>query len=84
MYAIEFSREAKKDLKGFPKKDIGFILKKIYSIRESPIRHIERLTGMSFWKLRIGEYRAVLFVETNKKIIYVVKIGHRKNIYERM
>ncbi len=82
MFNIEISQEAENDLKKLSKENITIILKKIYSIKENPLHFVERLTGLSFWKLRIGDYRAILQINTGSKIIFVVKIGHRKNIYK--
>lgn len=75
---------AKKELKAFPKSVIGQIIKKLYSISDKPLDSIERLKGYSLWKLRIGDYRAILYVDTGKQNIHVVKIGHRKNVYKRL
>ena len=33
-------------------------------------------------KLKIGDYRALYDIEHSKKIIYIHKIGHRKDIYK--
>jgi mRNA interferase RelE/StbE len=75
---------AKKDLKGLSKDIIQKILKKLYVIRDDPLRHIERLKGAHLWKLRIGDYRAILFVDTKCEVVHVLKVGHRKNIYKRL
>ncbi len=75
---------AKKELKAFPKPVIEQILKKLHSIRDKPLDSIERLKGYSLWKLRIGDYRAILYVDTGKQNIHVVKVGHRKNVYKRL
>lgn len=34
------------------------------------------------WSLRIGDYRAIYEIKNDKLIILVLKLGHRKNIYE--
>ncbi len=39
-----------------------------------------RKTLKNYWKLRVGDYR-VIFKITGKKIL-VLKIGHRKEVYE--
>jgi len=75
---------AKKDLKKLPKEAIATILKKIHSIRDNPLRYIERLKSSYLWKLRIGDYRAILFLNTKESKIHVLKIGHRKDIYKRL
>lgn len=74
---------AKKSLKKLPKNIVEIILKKLYSIREEPLRYIERLKDSRLWKLRIGDYRALLYLNTKDNTINVLKIGHRKEIYKR-
>ena len=74
---------AKKDLKKLPNQAVEAILKKIYSIRDNPLAHIERLKGSHLWKLRIGDYHSILYVDTKEDKLHVVKVGHRKNIYKR-
>lgn len=82
MYSIEFTEKALLFLKKLPKKESERIIKKIYELRENPFRAIKRLQGEKLWRARIGDYRAVLdIIITGQKII-VVRIGHRKNVYE--
>lgn len=75
---------AKKNLKKLPSKVVESILKKLYSIKEDPLHFIERLKDSHLWKLRIGDYRAILYLNTKKEEIHVLKIGHRKNIYKNI
>jgi mRNA interferase RelE/StbE len=75
---------AKKGLKKLSPDDISIILKKLYGIKDNPLRYIERLKSSHLWKLRIGEYRAIMIINTKDKIINVIKIGHRKNIYKKL
>ncbi len=82
MYLIEFTETAKKFLKRLNKKDAEIISNKIYSIRENPFRFLKRLQGEKLWRLRIGDYRAVVDVIISMNKIIVIRIGHRKNIYK--
>lgn len=82
MYSIEFTAIAEKFLKKIEKKDAKLILKKIYEIRENPFRFLKRLQGEKLWRLRITDYRAILDVVVSGSKIVVVRIGHRKNVYE--
>jgi len=34
------------------------------------------------WSLRFGDYRAIYQIKQSELIIFVLKLGHRKNIYE--
>lgn len=74
---------AKKDLRKLPHNAAGIILKKIYSIKDNPLSYIERLKGSDLWKLRVGDYRAIMLVNTGDKKINVLKIGHRRDVYKR-
>ena len=82
MFQIEFTETAKDFLKKLQKKDAEIILNKIYSIRENPYRFLKRLQGEKLWRLRIGDYRAVVDVIVSINKIMVIRIGHRKNIYD--
>ena len=75
---------AKRDFKKLPKKIISNILKKLNSIKDNPLRYIERLRSSHLWKLRIGDYRAILYLNTKEDTLHVLKIGHRKDIYKKI
>tara|TARA_Y100000310_G_scaffold293782_1_gene323637 strand:+ start:9520 stop:9771 length:252 start_codon:yes stop_codon:yes gene_type:complete len=74
---------AKKELKKLNKDILTTILRKIDSIKDDPLRHIERLKNSPLWKLRIGDYRAILILNTKNEEIHVLKIGHRKGVYKK-
>ena len=74
---------AKKGLKQISQEDIAVILRKIYSIKDNPLHYIERLKSSHLWKLRIGDYRAIMMINTREDVINVIKIGHRKNVYNK-
>ena len=82
MYSIQIEKNAEDFLKKLQKKDAEIILNKIYSIRDNPFRFLKRLQGAKLWRLRIGDYRAVVDVIISMNKIIVVRIGHRKNIYD--
>ncbi|MBI4439792.1 type II toxin-antitoxin system RelE/ParE family toxin [Candidatus Woesearchaeota archaeon] len=75
---------AKKELKKLDRQIIEVILKKFYSIQNNPLPNLIRLKNSPFWKLRIGDYRAIVVINTKDQIVNVIKIGHRKNIYKRL
>ncbi|MDA1196614.1 MAG: type II toxin-antitoxin system RelE/ParE family toxin [Nanoarchaeota archaeon] len=80
---IVIQPRAKKDLKKLSAEIIETILRKIMLIQDDTLRYIERLKGSPLWKLRIGDYRAILLVSTQEKVINVIKIGYRKNRYKQ-
>lgn len=83
MFSIIVLPKAKKQLLKLGKTNVEIILKKIYSIKENPLHYIERLKEIPSWKLRIGDYRVILSINTKEKKIFIEKIGHRKEIYKK-
>jgi mRNA interferase RelE/StbE len=83
MYELDFDIEAIEFLETLPKHLKERIFNKIISSKENPFHFFSRLEGRPGYKMRIGDYRAIadIFPELNK--IKVVKIGHRKNIYDK-
>ncbi|OIO40847.1 type II toxin-antitoxin system RelE/ParE family toxin [Candidatus Pacearchaeota archaeon CG10_big_fil_rev_8_21_14_0_10_31_9] len=82
MYSIQIEKNAEDFLKKLQRKDAEVILNKIYSIRENPFRYLKRLQGEKLWRLRVGDYRAIIDVIISLNKIIVIRIGHRKNIYD--
>lgn len=82
MYSIEFSNDSKKFIKKLDKREAEIILNKIYSLRENPFRSLKRLQGNKLWRLRIGNYLAIIDVIISGNKIVVVRIGKRCNVYE--
>ncbi len=81
MFEISVSDKAKEQLAKFSneiKNRIGAVLERI---RLNPYRSIKRKEGTPYFIMRAGEYRAILDIDNQKKIIYVLEVGHRKNIY---
>lgn len=71
-----------KDLKKIPKKDVKKILLKIESLVDDvrPEGSI-KLSGDEKYRIRQGNYRILYRIEDEKLIITVVKVGHRKDVY---
>ncbi len=82
MYSIQIEKNAEDFLKKLDKKNAELVLNKIYSIRDNPFRFLKRLQGTKLWRLRIADYRAILDVIVSANKIIVIRIGHRKNVYD--
>jgi len=82
MYSIEFSETAEKQFNKLEKNMQERALNVLERIKINPYHFIKRKEGTPYFIARIGEYRAVLSIDNIRKIIFVVEIGHRKNIYD--
>jgi len=81
-YKIFFKKSVEKDFNVIPKKDLKKILDRIETLAEDP-RHLgcEKLTGQQRYRLRQGRYRILYSIQDDELTVWVVKIGHRKDIY---
>ena len=82
MYHLIFNNRALDDLN---KLEMGIkerIWDKLQKCKENPFRFLDHLENINGFKLRVGEYRIIVDVDNLSKTINVLKIGHRKNIYE--
>ena len=84
MYSVEFSENAADFIRKLDKNTQKRITKKIEELKENPYLGkslVGNLAGL--WKLRIGDYRVTYKLEREKLIIFIIKVGHRKNIYDK-
>lgn len=86
MYQVIFTDKALKVLKKFDKSVSRMLLawiKKNLEGCDNPRIHGKPLTGnhAGRWRYRVGDYRIMAEISDDTITIYVVNIGHRKNIY---
>ena len=81
-YRIEIKKSAVKEIKKLPPQDIKKVLAKIESLSEDP-RSADsiKLSGEEKYRVRCGDYRILYTIEHDVLIVYVVKVGHRKDVY---
>jgi mRNA interferase RelE/StbE len=84
-YKIYFKKSAKKELEETPQPDLGRIIKKIEVLRHQPrIKGTEKLSGEDKYRLRQGNYRVIYSIHDAVKEIWIVKIAHRKDVYQKI
>lgn len=82
MYEIEFSKTAEKQLYKLDKETQSRIISALERIRIRPHSFVKRLVGSPYFRLRVGDYRVILDIQNDKLIIFVIEVGHRKNVYD--
>jgi len=81
-YKVFFKKSVQKDFDSIPKKDLKKILNRIAGLAENPRpAGCEKLTGKERYRLRQGRYRIVYSIQDDELTVWVVKVGHRKDIY---
>ena len=81
-YKLFFKKSVQKDFDRIPKKDLKRILSRIESLSEDPLpKGCEKLTGQERYRLLQALYRIVYSIQDDELTVWVVKVGHRKDIY---
>lgn len=81
IFKIIWDKKAQNDLHKLEILIAQRIILKVRELGENPFsKDIRRLKGETSFRLRVGDYRVVF--DIIKDTIIVLKIGHRKNIYE--
>lgn len=81
-YKIYFRSSVEKDFAPIPKKDLKKILQRVKTLAENPgPPGCEKLTGRDRYRIRQGRYRILYSIQDNELTVWVVKVGHRKDVY---
>ena len=81
-YKIFLRRPVKKDLSSISKKDLKRILEEIKSLAVDPRpTGCEKLSGQEKYRLRQGNYRIVYSIQDYELTVWIVKVGHRREVY---
>jgi mRNA interferase RelE/StbE len=84
-YNISIKKSAARELEGLGKKDLRKVLEKIATLGENPRPAVaEKLAGVELWRIRQGNYRIVYSIEDDVLTIWVVKVGHRREVYRKI
>ena len=85
-YEIVFKKSAVKELNALPQRIQQKILDAIQLLSLNPyteILQIKKMKGAdSLYRVRIQDYRVIYLVENQIIKITIIKIGHRKDVYE--
>ncbi len=81
-YKVEIKRSAVKEIERLPRKEIRIVLDKIKALADDPRpSDCKKLSGQEKYRVRCGNYRILYLIEDAILIVYIVKVGHRKDVY---
>jgi mRNA interferase RelE/StbE len=81
-YEILFKESVWKELKKIPKGDLKKILTRIEGLGTDPRPPgAEKLTAHELYRIRQGNYRIVYSIQDKALTIWIIKVGHRKEVY---
>ena len=84
MYSIDLKKSAQKDLDRINEPDYSRIIDSIKSLSQNPrnINVKKLVTKENEYRLRVGNYRVLFFIEENNKEIKISRVLHRQEAYK--
>ena len=83
-YNIKWQEKAIEDLKNLDKQNAKGIMERVKTyLSQDPISLGRPLKGMfkGLLRYRYGDYRIIYALDRKEKTVLILRIGHRKNIY---
>jgi len=83
LYRIVIKRSAEKDLDKINEPFITNIISNIESLKENPRTvNVKKLKNRNNeYRLRVGNYRVLFFIEEREKVVKISRVLHRKDAY---
>lgn len=86
VYEIVFKKSAVKELQSLPQRVQRKILDAVQLLSLNPyteLLQIKKMKGVeSLYRVRIQDYRIIYLIENQIIKVTIIKIGHRKEVYE--
>lgn len=78
------SKQFKKMDKSIAKHILGYLKERVAKQKDPTLSGKPLLNDKSgLWRYRIGDYRVICEIRNHELTILVLKIGHRRNVYDK-
>jgi mRNA interferase RelE/StbE len=83
VYEVSLERKAERDLKKLPAEVFNRIIPQLKALAKKPKPSgCRKITGsQNDWRIRIGDYRVIYEIDEEEKVVKVMRIRHRKDVY---
>ncbi len=84
-YDIQWKRSAAQDLSNIDRKKISRLINAIESLAINPFpAQYRKLQGTNkLYRIRVGDYRIIYQVDTNKNFLTIYYVRHRREAYRK-
>jgi mRNA interferase RelE/StbE len=85
-FSVIYTSRSRRDLRDLSPDVAKNCIRSISKIKDDPFSFVKKLKGLKrspLYSLRIGEYRAIMSIQDERLIVFVLEIGHRSTIYRK-
>ena len=81
-YSVRIKRSAEKEMDCLPTSVFDRVVDSIRALEIDPRPQGSRkLRGMEQFRLRVGSYRILYTVDDDNRLVEIIAVGHRKDVY---
>jgi len=81
-YTVRVRRSAEKELERLDDSTHARLARHILDLRHTPRpQGIKKLSNREEYRLRVGQYRILYSIDDEEKIVEIVSVGHRRDVY---
>ena len=81
-YTVLIKRSAEKEMDRLPARTFERLTRAILKLERDPRpKGSKRLRGVQDYRLRVGEYRVLYSIDDHKRVVQVIAVGHRREVY---
>ena len=86
VYVLKFKKSALRELADLEKKLRERILSVIETLSSDPTppQAIKLKGNLPLWRIRVGSYRVLYEIKDDVFMVYVIKVAHRKEVYQNL
>lgn len=85
MYKVELRRKAQRNLDRLPRDDFNAVVGAVKGLANTPRpKGVEKIKSAGLWRIRQGDYRIVYSIDDGRKMVTILRIGHRREIYRSL
>ena len=83
-YSLVIKKSAERELRAIPKEDLRRIVDRARALADNPRPSgSEKLSGQEQYRIRQGDYRILYTLDDKARVVEIVKIGHRREVYRK-
>ena len=81
-YTVRIKRSAEKEMDQLPARTFERVSQAILKLERVPRpRGSQKLRGVQDYRLRVGQYRVLYTIDDRARVIEIVAVGHRREVY---
>jgi mRNA interferase RelE/StbE len=82
LYRLLFTKSARRELEHLPRQVLELLKPRLDELIRQPRPHgCQKLTGTPYYRIRQGDYRVLYAIDDGERLVEIIKIGHRREVY---